>query len=300
MNRIPSLGPLALRVGLALAMVSAAAVTSAAPAAGAPPAGSGSRCGRNWSTPAMVGRLPGQMGEVSGFVSSPVHPGLAWMIRDSGHAPALYSFRLEGGSAHVKAFPIRGAGSRDWEDVAYTKGEDGRGHLWILDNIHRRAREKAIYEVAEPDPGDGGAKLIRKYRWSFPDGRRNAEVLFALDGKLHVVNKSGVPALYRFESPLSASGVNKPVYKGRLPVGSALTLASTSADQRLLVTSATRSDRVWVQESSTGLSGFLKNRPFFSQKMSPAQREGGDFYPYGSCDIILLSEAEGIYRLTNR
>jgi hypothetical protein len=200
----------------------------------------------------------------------------------------------------VKAFPVRGAGNRDWEDVAYTKGADGRGRLWILDNIHRRAKEKAIYEVVEPDPGDGSAKLVRKYHWSFPDGRRNAEVLFALDGKLHVVNKSGVPALYRFESPLSASGVNKPVYKGRLPVGSALTLASTSADERLLVTSATRSDRVWVQQSSTGLSGFLNNRPFFSQKMSSAQREGGDFYPYGSCDIVLLSEAEGIYRLTNR
>jgi NADH dehydrogenase FAD-containing subunit len=70
-------------------------------------------------------------------------------------------------------------------------------------------------------------------------------------------------------------------------------------DQGMMVTSSTRSDRVWVQESSTGLSGFLTKRPVFSMKMVPAQREGGDFYPYGSCDIILLSEHEGIYRLSN-
>jgi hypothetical protein len=299
MNRFAPFAPLALRVALAVTMVSASAVTNAAPAAGAPPAGSSPRCAKKWSGPKLLGRLPGSMGEVSGFVSSPVHPGVAWMIRDSGHAPALYSFRLEDGSARVKQFSIGGAGSRDWEDIAYTKGPDGKGRLWILDNIHRNAREKNIYEVIEPDPDAGSAKLVRKYRWAFPDGRSNAEALFTLDGKLHVVNKSGVPALYRFEAPLSASGVNKPVYKGKLPVGSAVTLASTSADQRLLVTSATRSDRVWVQESSTGLSGFLSNKPFFSQKMTPAQREGGDFYPHGSCDIILLSEAEGIYRLSN-
>jgi hypothetical protein len=282
-------------LGLAVALVATTAFTSAAPAAGDP-----ARCGRQWSSANLIGRLPGQMGEVSGFVSSPVHPGVAWMIRDSGHAPALYSFRLEGGSARVKAFPVRGAGSRDWEDVAYLKGSDGSGHLWILDNIHRNAKVKNIYEVAEPDPSDGSAKLLRSYRWSFPDGRTNAEVLFALDGKLHVVNKSGVAALYRFDSPLTTSGINKPVYKGRLPTGVALTLASTSADERMLVTSATRSDKVWVQESDNGLQGFLSNQPFYAQKMKPAQREGGDFFPYGSCDFILLSEQEGIYRFTNR
>jgi hypothetical protein len=281
-------------LGLTVALVATAAVTAAAPATG-----DTGGCSRQWSPAKLIGRLPGQMGEVSGFVSSPAHPGVAWMIRDSGHAPALYSFRLEDGSARVKSFPIKGAGSRDWEDVAYLKGGDGRGHLWILDNIHRHAKVKNLYEVAEPDPSDGSAKLLHKYQWSFPDGRTNAEVLFALDGKLHVVNKSGIPALYRFESPLSTKGVNKPLYKGKLPTGVALTLASTSADETLLVTSATRSDRVWVQESSNGLQGFLSNRPIYTQKMAPAQREGGDFFPYGSCDFILVSEQEGIYRFTN-
>jgi hypothetical protein len=299
MNCLSRFAPPALRVTLALTMVSASAVSTAGPAAGAPANGGVPGCSKKWSAPKLLGRLPGSMGEVSGFVSSPVHRGVAWMIRDSGHAPALYSFRLDDGSARVKGFPIRGAGSRDWEDIAYTAGPDGKGRLWILDNIHRKAKEKFIYEVVEPDLDDTSAKLVRRYRWSFPDGRSNAEVLFALDGKLHVVNKSGVPALYRFDSPLSPSRLNKPDYKGKLPVGSAVTLASTSADQRLLVTSSTRSDRVWVQESSTGLSGFLTKRPVFSMKMVPAQREGGDFYPYGSCDIILLSEHEGIYRLSN-
>lgn len=248
----------------------------------------------------MVGRLPRGHGEVSGFVSSPAHPGVAWMVRDSGHPASLYSFELSGGSVRVKEFPVRGAANRDWEDVAYTRDPDGRGRLWVNENNSRVSNTKTIYEVREPNPrANGPATLLGTYRWDYPDGNHDTEALVALDGKLVVVAKTNPNRVYRFESPLSASGMNKPAFKGSLPAGARITLASLSADQRLLVTSSTFEDKVWVWQSASGLKGFLAGRPVFSRRMPPAQREAGDFFPYNSCNIYLISESSGIWRLTN-
>ena len=52
---------------------------------GLPDATRGGPCGPTWGPAREIGRLPGQRKEVSGFVSSPARPGLAWMVRDSGN-----------------------------------------------------------------------------------------------------------------------------------------------------------------------------------------------------------------------
>ena len=72
-------------------------------------AGDSSACGDNWSAAKLIATLPGNLTEVSGFVSSARYPGVAWMIRDSQNPDSLYSFELDAGDEpHWKEFPISG------------------------------------------------------------------------------------------------------------------------------------------------------------------------------------------------
>jgi hypothetical protein len=225
------------------------------------------------------------------------------MIRDSSNPSTLYSFELEPGSGaiHSKGFPVEGATNGDWEDIAHTTGPDGKGRLWILDNVSRHTAPKRFWEVAEPDPGhDDEATLLNRYEWAYPDspdGNFDTETIFFAGGRLHVISKTEPSRVYRFDTPLDPKAVNKPVPIATVPEGVKMVLGSTSADERLILTSSTRDDTAWVYETSALLAG---RAPFFSRKMSASQREAGDFFPYGGCDIVLLSERQNVWLLQNR
>jgi hypothetical protein len=259
----------------------------------------GTPCGLRWAEAEMVGTVPGERKEVSGFVASAEHLNVAWMVRDSGNPAVLYSFELDdGGKVTSREFPVEGATNGDWEDVAYTSA-GGDGHLWILDNINRSTSPKTIWEVAEPAFGTGGpatAKLLASYRWDYPDGNHDTETLFALDRHFVVVSKTTPSRAYVFDDPLDAARLNIPRLLGEVP-GPKLVLGSTTGDERLLLTSSTRTDTVYVAEPARG---WTNTAPVFELKMPAAQREAGDFFPYDGCDIVLLDEREHIWLLRNQ
>lgn len=266
-------------------------------------------CPRRWGEAVQIGRLPRGTKEVSGFVSSARHPGVAWMVRDSGNPTTLYSFNVVDGEVETKEFPVPGVTNGDWEDIAYTTGADGRGRLWILDNVSRRTAPKAIYELLEPDPSgkDRSVTVVGRYRWEYPDhtGSADTEVLLALDGRLVVMSKTDTSRVYRFDAPLDPAVLNRPVSVGPVGTGTRLVLASTSADERLLLTSSTREDTAWVYDlgpaavAPVDLAGVLAADPLFSREMKASQREAGDFFPHGGCDIVLVSEQESVWMLPN-
>jgi hypothetical protein len=275
-----------------------------------PAEGGGQPCQTRWGPAREIGRLPGQRKEVSGFVSSPTRPGLAWMVRDSGNPATLYSFELEPGEDTIRseAFPVRGATNGDWEDVTYTTGPDGRGRLWIMDNVNRHTAPKMFWEVAEPDVGhDKDATVVNRYRWEYPDapdGNFDTETAFFAGGRLSVVSKTEPSRVYTFAAPLDPSTVNRPTLVATVPAGVKMTLGSTSADERLLVTSSTRNQTAWVylnRHAPSDAAGFFDRGapPLFSRKLSRSQREAGDFFPYDGCDIVLLSEKQNVWLLQN-
>ena len=93
---------------------------------------------------------------MSGLAASHRYPGVGWMIRDSGNPPSLYTLRLAGGAQpRVREIPVLGAENRDWEDLAYGFGPDGKGRLWIIESTQSH-RDPYIYEVVEPDPAARG------------------------------------------------------------------------------------------------------------------------------------------------
>jgi hypothetical protein len=274
------------------------------------PAPGGEACGERWGPAVEIGRIPGQRKEVSGFVASSRHPGVAWMVRDSGNPAVLYSFELPPGEHRIRstAFPVRGSGvsNGDWEDVASTIGPDGRGRLWVLDNVNRHTAPKILWEVLEPDPAhDREATLVGRYRWAYPDvpdGNRDTESAFFLGGTLHVVSKTEPSRVYRFDRPLDASAVNHPTPVATVPAGVKMVLGSTSANERLLVLSATHGQMTWVYSNRNDppdIAGYFDQGPIFSSRMPRSQREAGDFFPYDGCDIVLLSERQNVWLLQN-
>ncbi|MGH9037579.1 MAG: hypothetical protein ACRD0O_17620, partial [Acidimicrobiia bacterium] len=139
-----------------------------------------------------ITRLPAGHGEISGFVASRRHPGVGWMIRDSGHPASLYSLRFGGrGRPRAREVRVLGAENTDWEDMSYSVGPDGRGRLWIVESTQSR-RDPFIYEVLEPDPDQGRAvPLKRRYRFRYPDRRfANTEASFFYNGDLILVTKT--------------------------------------------------------------------------------------------------------------
>ena len=279
------------------------------------PAAGGRPCGPNWGPAVEIGRIPGRRKEVSGFVSSPRYPGVAWMVRDSGNPTVLYSFEIRppgspgsgtGRSIRSRSFPVPGATNGDWEDIAYTTGPDGRGRLWISDNINRHTAPKTFWELLEPDPDrDREATVVGRYRWEYPDfpgGSADTETAFFLGGKLAVVSKTDPSRVYRFDGPLDPSAVNRPTPVATVPAGVRMVLGSTSGDERLFVTSSTRNQTAWVYANShdpPDVAGVVDRPPVFTRKLSRSQREAGDFFPFDGCDIVLLSERQNVWLLPN-
>ena len=150
--------------------------------------------------------LPEASKEASGMVASKRHPGVGWLIRDSGHPASLYAFRLGAGPVdRIREIPVPGAENRDWEDLVYTLGPDGQARLWVIES-GQSGGAKYLYEIAEPDPErDVAAVLLGRYRYAFPDRSwANTESAFAFAGRLVLVTKTSPGRVYHFDRPLRA------------------------------------------------------------------------------------------------
>lgn len=257
-------------------------------------------CDDSWDSADNIGKLPSGRGEMSGLVASSANPGWGWGVRDSGNPAALYSFRIgSGGNITSDEFLVPGASNSDWEDAVYTRTSTGAGRLWVLDNVgNAHGGNRRIYEIAEPDPDrPGNAQLLQRYDWAYPDAQYNSEVLFLFDGDLAVISKTKPSRVYRFFEPLRAGVVNRPTFVGVLPTGSNLSVASMSPDDRFMVVASHSSMYVYENNGTLDdLGDLIADSPVFSQKPPSDNRESGGFFPYGSCDIVLVAESKNVWR----
>jgi hypothetical protein len=244
--------------------------------------------------------LPPGTGEASGAVASQRFPGVGWFIRDSGNPASLYSFRLDAsGTPRVREVAVTGAANRDWEDLAYAIGPDGRGRLFIIES-GQGGGETSIYEVPEPDPGQNRTAPAVRYRYAYPNGRQfNTESAFMAPGDhLALVTKTMPGRIYRFEA-LSAGGLNQPRYMGVLADADRVSVVRLSPDRRTMV--AASHTKAWIYE---GLSPGTPIRTVVGRKPSRITGidvgdnvEAGDWFPSGSCHLLLLAESRNTYQL---
>jgi hypothetical protein len=175
-----------------------------------------------------VGHLDDKrLGELSGLVSSPKHPGLFWGHNDSGNPAELFTLTRDG---HVVAtIPVAGAPNVDWEDIAL----DESGRLYVADtgNNDRRRREVYVYRFDEPDPTKA-APVRPTAHWTlrYPAQPFDCEALFIRGQWGYLLPKLRSllpPTLYRF--PLDAPP-GRPITLEALGTLPAVTGPVTAAD----------------------------------------------------------------------
>ncbi|MEW6475531.1 MAG: hypothetical protein AB1679_25020 [Actinomycetota bacterium] len=249
-----------------------------------------------------AGGLPPESGEASGFAASRHHPGVVWMIRDSGHPNELYALRFNPeGAATSRILPVAGADNRDWEDVTRFETPDGRSGLWIVES-GQSGSNRFVYEVPEPDPEqDVVARATARYAYAYPDAKANTEAAFTFDNKLVLVSKSFPARVYRFDKPLSTSGVNVPTLIGELSDSRGVSVAKPSPDHRWLATATHDTLFLYKNRGSGSLEDFLDREPFHAMVFAPDDNvEAGDFVPaFGECMALFASETRNTYRVSS-
>jgi hypothetical protein len=242
--------------------------------------------------------LPPGTGEASGAVASQRFPGLGWFIRDSGNPASLYAFRLDAsGTPRVREVPVTGASNRDWEDLVYWMRPDGGARLLIPES-GQGGGDTSIYEVPEPAPGQAATAPAVRYRYRYPDGKANTESAFMVGDHLALVTKTTPGRIYRFDD-LSPDRVNVPLYMGELADADRVSVVRLSPDHRTMV--AASHTRAYIYE---GLSPVTPIRSVVGKKPTRITAidvgdnvEAGDWFPAGSCQLLLLAESRNTYEL---
>ena len=256
-------------------------------------------CGPPSTRTQRLGPLARGMGEASGMVASWQKRGIGWMIRDSGRPASLYSFRIANGHPVVREIKVLGADNTDWEDITYSVGRDGRGRLWIVESMQAE-RDPYIYEVIEPDPYKATTvRLHMRHRFKYPEkGYQNTEASFWFEQHLILATKSNPTRLYRFEA-LTGKGTHWPTYVGVLYGAPRISVLRPAPDHSALVASDHDTISVYLGKGpGSHLGDFVGKGPAYSKTTFRGDNvEAGDYFPTGSCDVVLLSESRKVYKV---
>ncbi|MCC6574636.1 MAG: hypothetical protein IT462_12705 [Planctomycetes bacterium] len=111
-----------------------------------------------------------------------------WAHNDSGDSARFFRSKTPDFDKS-DVFEVKGADAVDWEDMTQLGGD-----LIACDiGDNKRARDDiTLYRVAffYPKDTDGALELRATYPIAYPDGRHDAEAVFVLDGKIHIVSKA--------------------------------------------------------------------------------------------------------------
>ena len=270
-----------------------------------PPAGAADRrygrvnCGPPSTRTQRLAPLARGLGEASGLVASWQRRGVGWMIRDSGRPASLYSLRLVNGSPVVREVKVLGADNTDWEDITYSLGPDGRGRLWIIES-GQSGRHPYIYEVIEPDPDKAKVVTVaRRRRFQYPGtGFQNTEASFWYRGQLVLATKSAPTRLYRFKT-LDGKGTLRPEYVGVLQGAPRISVLRPAPDHSALVASDHETVSVFTGKGrGSQLADYVGKSPAYRRTAFQGHNvEAGDYFPTGSCDVLMLSESRQVWRV---
>jgi hypothetical protein len=171
--------------------------------------------------------LPG-VAEASGLALSRRNPDVLWTHNDSGNASELFALDSSGIVQGRVRLPLR---TRDWEDVSAGRCPLG-DCLYIADIGDNDLVRKAVqvYRIPEPEPTARESARPDMFVVTYPDGAHNAEAMFAAGGRLFIVTRDRVAALYGSVEALADAGDLTLVRLGQLDLG-AVTDAEASPDE---------------------------------------------------------------------
>lgn len=208
-------------------------------------------------------------GEVSGIVASRTYPGVIWLHNDSGSGAALIAIDENG--KHLATYVLKGAKSRDWEDIAQGANPFGEGNfLYVADVGNNKAhsgkphKNVRIYRFPEPNPHQQGAR-IKTYDFSpiyltYPDSAHDVEAVTIdpQDGALYLFTKREPRSrVYRLDNPHKAKGEHVLTFVGEIPF-TMLVAADINADGSRILLKDYASVWFWQRDSQQPLFELLQ------------------------------------------
>ncbi len=151
-----------------------------------------------WSVAEEVARVEvDKLDEASGLAASAVHAGVLYAVNDSGNAPKIFAFDLQGRALHT--WRVGGVVNEDWEDLAVAPCAPGEtaSCLYIADTGDNAAVRDVVRILVVPEPAFDSAEelaVLRTVTFRYPGGPRDCESLLVTpDSGLFVVAKRPVP-----------------------------------------------------------------------------------------------------------
>lgn len=179
--------------------------------------------------------------EASGMGASLNFPNYLWVNNDSGDQPKVYL--IDTNAQYVGFANVNEANNVDWEDMAVTKNEAGKGVIYLADTGDNSFlfNTYAIYKMDEPTvlPNTNGnvtINKIQKFEFVYPDGKKDTEAMI-VDHKtkeIYVITKRDAKARV-YKIPQETNKINTAIFITELPFGGANTFAdvpggATAAD----------------------------------------------------------------------
>jgi hypothetical protein len=212
-------------------------------------------------SPTLIGSIAASdLPEVSGIVDSRANPDTFWVHNDKGDSARFYAISRSG--SRLGTFPLSGAASGDWEDIALGPKLGGGSYLYVGDIGDNNANRPYIkvYRTDEPQSTSGMTIPADSYstaKLQYPAGPRNAESLFVdpLTSDIYIITKTTTPEIYSvpssaFDNPdqttaLTAQGI----------LGAPLrepTAADISPDGRFILVRSSKSSTGYLFEREVG------------------------------------------------
>ena len=230
--------------------------------------------------------------EASGLAVSRSNPKMIWVHNDSGHPNWLY---VVGENAEdFGTFVIRGAYSRDWEDMAAGPGPvEGLTYLYIGEIGDNLAQYDimSIYRLPEPDISLLDSitftmvEGVERIDYVYPDGQsRDAETLMVdpWTRDIYIVSKRDERSVvYIVPWPQSTENINSLTAVGILPFNRALA-GDISADGKEIVIKTDARLYYWIRNPGETIYNALARQPLLLPYIVEPQGEAFGWMPDGS------------------
>jgi hypothetical protein len=187
------------------------------------------------------------LSEISGIADSKINPGYLWGEEDSGNPNQIHLIKNDG--TVIKKIWLKNIINRDWEDMALVNNE-----IYIAETgdnalVHP---DYVFYKFAEPLAATDTVATIETIRFTYPDGKHDAEafVVDAAKKNIYIITKNDNPSkIYRLNFPFSATNVAS--YIGTLNYSGVVSAAISNDGKEMIVKTYTNLN--YYQRTSTNL-----------------------------------------------